>query len=810
MGAKFTAKAQRALREAHRASREMGHTYIGTEHILLGLLADSSSIAAEILLSSGVTKEGVIGAVLRASGRGSLSDVTPDDMTPRTKKVIEDASREALSGDGYIGTEHLLYALLSEKDGAGYKIITSLGASVSAMKAETATYIEPERCRRDKMRWEIKGAPALSKYSKDLVAAAARGECDPVIGRERECERVMQILSRRTKNNPCLIGEPGVGKTAIVEGLAAKIADGAVPEDLKGKTIRALDIPLMIAGAKYRGEFEERMKSVMEEATRNPSVILFVDEIHTITGAGAAEGALDAANILKPALSRGDIRLIGATTVDEYRRHIEKDAALERRFQPVTVREPTPAESVAILRGLRDKYEAHHKMKISDGAIGAAVDLSVRYVKDRFLPDKAIDLIDESAARVRLERGATPPEIERIEKLIRDAGAEKKEAVLSEDFESARAVRETERALCREYKIKSANAERQRRETFALSAEDIAKTLTIRTGIPLSSITEREERNLAGLEKELLKSVIGQEEAVSRVCRAVSRGRLGIKDPDRPCAVLLFTGQSGVGKTELATALARTLFGSSKSLIRLDMSEYTEAHSVSKIVGSPPGYVGYEETSRLVDRVRTSPYSVVLFDEIEKAHRDVRSVLLQIMEDGRLTDSLGRECDFRNTIIIMTSNVGGEMTGGSVCLGFSANAENGHDEKRRAKEVDGALKAAFSPEFIGRIDDVVTFRPLGVKELSVIAEKFLSESASRLNAQGIKITFDKSIKEALVSRVDSKRYGARPLRRLVVSLVDDAIAQSMLRGEISCGDRAVCSFDGTNVRFEMPAETVKI
>ena len=804
MGAKFTGKAGHALNRALEIARGMGHTYIGTEHILLGLLGESDCIASGVLEAGGMNYDSAASMVKRAAGTGDASRVTPADMTPKAKKIIEDAARESAGGKGgYIGTEHLLFAILSDPDCFGYKTVSACGASALSLKAELSVFIDPEYSLKKKQsKKEIGGAPTLSKYGVSLVDAAKNGDCDPVIGRERECERLMQILARRTKNNPCLVGEPGVGKTAVVEGLAAMIAEGRVPDALKGKNIVMLDIASMVAGAKYRGEFEERMKSVMEEARRDRSLILFIDEVHTIAGAGAAEGAVDAANILKPALSRGDIQLIGATTLEEYRRHIEKDAALARRFQPLTVREPTPAESVRILNGLRGRYEAHHGLTITDDAIGAAVDLSVRYVKDRYLPDKAIDLIDESASRVRIESAKTPPDIRAIGERIRIAEGEQKNALLSGDFEAAGAATDSLRALMEEYRKRSALCENKKKKDLAVTSKDVERTLTLRTGIPVTSPGKEEEEKLAKLEDELLSSIVGQDEAVKTVCRAVRRGRAGIKDPDRPSAVFLFLGPTGVGKTELAKALARATYSSSGGLIRFDMSEYSERHSVSKLVGSPPGYVGYGDAARLTEAVRRAPYSVVLFDEIEKAHPDVLNLLLQIMEDGRLTDALGRECDFRNTVIVMTSNTGGELLTGTRCLGFSAVAENDLAQRGRMKDVERELKKVFSPEFIGRIDEVVVFSPLRREDILAIAEKYLSETAARLRSRGVEVGFDRSVASAAASAADCAKYGARPLRKALTALVDDVIAEKILDGEIREGERVVCTFDGNGLKFE--------
>ncbi len=804
MGAKFTGKAGHALTRALETARGMGHTYIGTEHILLGLLGESDCIASGVLEAGGINYGGASAIVRKAAGTGVPSSVTPADMTPKAKKIIECAAKEASGGrSGYIGTEHLLYAILSDPDCFGYKTVTACGASALSLRSELSVFLNPEATeKRKKPGGDIAGAPTLSKYGVSLVAAARSGRCDPVIGRESECERLMQILVRRTKNNPCLIGDPGVGKTAIVEGLAALIAEGRVPDALKGRNVVMLDIPAMIAGAKYRGEFEERMKGVMEEVRRDRSIILFVDEVHTITGAGAAEGAVDAANILKPSLSRGDIQLIGATTCEEYRRHIEKDAALARRFQPVTVREPTPAESVRILKGLRGRYEAHHGLTITDEAIGAAVDLSVRYEKDRFLPDKAIDLIDETASRVRIESSEAPPELRAIEDSIRDAENEQKNAILAGDFGAAGEATGAIRSLMAEYRKRSGEEPDKSPDVTVVTAKDVERTLTVRTGIPVASPGKEEEERLSHLEDEILSAVVGQDEAVKAVCRAVRRGRVGIKDPDRPSATFLFVGPTGVGKTELAKALAKAARSPLGGLVRFDMSEYSEKHSVSKLTGSPPGYVGYGDAARLTEAVRRNPYCVLLFDEIEKAHPDVLNLLLQIMEDGRLTDSLGRECDFRNTVVIMTSNAGGEKMTETTCLGFSAIAENDLAQRSKMREVERELKKAFSPEFIGRIDEVVIFRQLGEKDISAIAEKYLSETSERLKRLGVLISFDPSVSAAAASRTDCAKYGARPLRKTVASLVDDVIAEKILNGEIVAGERLVCSFDGVGLRFE--------
>ncbi len=791
---KYTETARRVMKRAVMAAREMGHAHVGSEHILLGLLSEEGGAASRALSRKGVTYEAARSAVRKKAGCGAPTALTADDLTPGAKRVIEEAARESAADGGIVGTEHLLFAILSDKDLFGYKAIEATGASAGEIKSEISPLVIRQRCEEPE---RIPGCPFLSKYGRDLVAAARRGETDPVTGRDAECERVMRILSRRTKNNPCLIGEPGVGKSAIVEGLAQKIASGDAPENLRRCRVVSLDLPSLVAGAKYRGDFEERMKNVTDEARKNRDVILFIDEVHMIAGAGAADGAIDGANILKPALSRGEIRLIGATTSDEYRRHIERDAALERRFQSVVVREPGAAECVAILKALRDRYEAHHGIVISDGAIGAAVDLSVRYVADRRLPDKAIDLLDEASAALVMEKGARSPEARRLEDMMRKAEAEKKEAILAEDYEAALRVKRSESVLIRKYRKTLSAGEKESLSPPVLTDRDVAKTLTLRTGIP---VTGSFDMTPGDLEEKLSRRVVGQSEATRAVARAVKRGRAGIKDPDRPAAALLFTGPTGVGKTECAKALAEALFGAERRLVRFDMSEFSESHSTSKLIGSPPGYVGYEDAPRLTEAVRRSPYSVVLFDEIEKAHLDVLNVLLRMMEEGAVTDSLGRECDFRNTVVIMTSNVGGEALRGAACLGFSASAEDA--EGRRREDAERELRRAFSPEFIGRIDEVIPFRPLGDAELSAIAEKYLASTAQRAAERGVTVRFDGSVVRRLVSLTDAKRYGARPLRRLVTTLVDDGLAERITSGDASAGDSFTVSWNGAEFVYE--------
>ena len=797
MGAKFTGKAQRSLNRALETAKQLGHTYVGTEHLLYGILAEGDSVAAGVLLSAGMTPESVRELIIKTAGKGEKTDVNAQDMTPGLKKVIENAARLSAGGrSGYIGTEHLLSSILSEPDCFASKLISSEGKSAAVMRGELAPFVGTDNARQrlanDKN--ELRGAPMLSRYGKDLVAAAESGLLDPVIGRKRETERVMQILSRRTKNNPCLIGEPGVGKTAVVEGLAALISQKRVPDALKTKRIVALDVASMIAGAKYRGEFEERMKGVMEEVLKNREVILFIDELHTIVGAGAAEGAVDAANIIKPALSRGELQLIGATTLDEYRRHIEKDAALERRFQPVSVDEPKPDEAISILKGLRDAYEAHHGLVITDEAIEAAVGLSVRYIKDRRLPDKAIDLIDEASSKVRMLSASEPDELAIIEERIKNASAEKKEAILSEDYEAAALIRDAERTLLSEYREKTGKINTDKCvKCFSVTAEDVAAVVSQWTGVPVSS-ESRSSADLSSLEETLLENIVGQGEAVRCVAKAVKRGRAGLKDPDKPVASLLFLGSTGVGKTELTRQLAKALFGDASKTVRLDMSEYSERHSVSKIIGSPPGYVGYDDGGDLAETVRRNPYSIVVFDEAEKAHPDVLNLLLQIMDEGRLTDSTGREVDFRNTIIILTSNIGADKLTSKIRTGF-ASATDAAQELNAEREIRLELKNTFRPEFLNRIDETVIFRKLTEDDALKITQNLLRNLEARMGATDYSVSFDESVAKQTVALYFDREYGARSLKRAVVTAVENKLADAVLSGDYPPDSRLVCSMD---------------
>ena len=810
MNQRFTEKAKIALNNALEEARELGHTYVGTEHLLLGLLSVTDSIAYRILSDRGVDADTTRELISSSVGVGAPSDVSGADMTPMTKKIIEESAyASARLGHNYIGTEHLLLAIVSEEDCFANKMLRAQNASAAEIRSDLSEYFggmknpdDPAASKSSgKERNEnIAGCPTLSKYGTDLVRAAKDGRIDPIIGREKETERVVQILSRRTKNNPCLIGEPGVGKTAVVEGLAQRIADGTVPENLRDSTIVTLDISSMIAGAKYRGEFEERMKGVMEEVAKNPRIILFVDEIHTIIGAGGAEGAVDAANIIKPALARGTMQLIGATTIEEYRKYIEKDAALERRFQSVMVGEPTPEEAVQILYGLRDKYEAHHKLKISDEAIEAAVALSVRYIGDRFLPDKAIDLVDEAASKLHIQGYTPSDEVKALEEKLKSVRAEKEEAILGEDYEKAASVRDTEKEL--QEQIKNAKASSPDKGETVVRAEDIEDIVTAWTGIPVKKLAAEESQRLLNLDKILKEKVIGQDEAVDAVAKAIRRGRTGLKDPKRPVGSFIFLGPTGVGKTELSKVLADVMFGSADAMIRVDMSEYMEKHSVSKLIGSPPGYVGYEEGGQLTEKIRRHPYSVVLFDEIEKAHPDVFNILLQILDDGILTDAQGRRVDFKNCIIIMTSNVGASSILEPKRLGFSAESSKAADEEKMKQNVMDALKETFRPEFLNRVDDIIVFNKLSDDDIKKIASLMLDEVKDRISRRGITVSFNDEVTSLLAKEGFDPVYGARPLRRAIVRRVEDGLSEEILSGRIGEGDTVAAELRDGSIVYE--------
>ncbi|MBR7184624.1 MAG: ATP-dependent Clp protease ATP-binding subunit [Clostridia bacterium] len=811
---RFTPKAEHALEGALEAARNFGHTYIGSEHLLLALAGEQDSVAAKLLSGRGATADLLRKAIGDALGIGSRSAISPADMTPRTRRIIEAAAVEAsANGASYIGTEYLLAALLSARDCAALRILTAMRISISDLQTDLQNYFGTavrsedgtkavEESKRLQRKEVLSAMPALQAHGRDLTRLAKEGKLDPIIGRDAETERVIQTLSRRTKNNPCLIGEPGVGKTAVIEGLAQRIAAGFVPQQLRDRVIVTLDIPSMIAGAKYRGEFEERLKHVMEEVARNPRIILFVDEIHTIIGAGGAEGAIDAANIIKPALARGEMQLIGATTIAEYRRHIEKDAALERRFQPIQVGEPSEEETLAILRGLREKFELHHQLRISDEALEAAVRLSVRYIPDRFLPDKAIDLLDEAAAHQRLVAYTTPPALRELEAKLQHISAEKETAVIEQDFERAAHLRDEEFACRESYRAALETWKSHEGESgIIVNGAHIAEIVTQWTMIPVHRLLEEESARLLALEDELGRRVIGQARAISAVARAIRRGRTGIKDPRRPIGSFLFLGPTGVGKTELSIALAEALFGSTSALIRLDMSEYMEKHSVSKLIGSPPGYVGYEEGGQLTERIRRRPYAVVLFDEIEKAHPDIFHLLLQILEDGRLTDAQGRHVDFRNTVIILTSNLGSTPGEESRTVGFG-NTDTASAEARDEK----AVQNAFRPELINRIDDIIRFSSLQKDEIASITRLMLNELSARIAQNGIQLSFEESVVDWLAQEGHSPRYGARPLRRMIVRYVEDPLSMALLEGRVRVGDKIIASHkddgnDGEKIIF---------
>jgi len=816
---RFTQSAQNALNGALECARQMGHSYIGSEHILLGLLNETDGIASKLLASCGADTEAITETVKEIAGGSSNTNVSASDMTPRTKKIIESSAYQAMRlGQNYIGTEHLLLGLLSESDCVAVRILSAQGVNINELASELVSYVRgvdgdgsddgPSYSQKngDQKKGNgkntLKDAPTVKQYGRDLTAMAREGKLDPIIGRDKETERVIQILSRRTKNNPCLIGEPGVGKTAVAEGLAQRIAEGNVPETLADKTLITLDISGMIAGAKYRGEFEERLKNVMAEVEKNANIILFIDEIHTIIGAGAAEGAVDAANILKPALARGEMQVIGATTIEEYRKHIEKDSALERRFQSVMVGEPTKEEAVLILKGLRDKYESHHNVKITDGAIEASVKLSTRYINDRYLPDKAIDLIDEAASKIRINNYTVPSEVKEMEEELKKAALEKEEAIQAQDFERAAALRDKEKALKEDYeKAKEAWKGKRGESDLCVTEEDIADIVTLWTGIPVKKLAEEEGERLLKLDSLLKDRIIGQDDAVSSVARAIRRGRMGLKDPKRPMGSFLFLGPTGVGKTELTKALADLLFGDENAMIRIDMSEYMEKHSVSKLIGSPPGYVGYDEGGQLTEKIRRKPYSVVLFDEIEKAHPDVFNMLLQVLEDGILTDSQGRRVDFKNTVIIMTSNVGATALETKRSMGFaSADIER---EKADIKSIlMSHLKETFRPEFINRIDEIIVFNKLSEKDIESISDIMLGEVKKRIAMLNVDITFDKSVTEHVSKEGFDAAFGARPLRRTIQRLIEDSFSTEMLEGRFKAGDRVLAKIVDGKVVYE--------
>jgi ATP-dependent Clp protease ATP-binding subunit ClpC len=800
---RFTEKAIKVIMLAQEEARRLGHNFVGTEQILLGLIGEGTGVAAKVLKSMGVNLKDARIEVEKIIGRGSGFVAVEIPFTPRAKRVLELSLEEARQlGHNYIGTEHLLLGLIREGEGVAARVLENLGVDLSKVRTQVIRMLgETAEVTAGGSQGRTK-TPTLDEFGSNLTQLAAEGKLDPVVGRQKEIERVIQILGRRTKNNPVLIGEPGVGKTAIAEGLAQRIANEDVPDILEDKRVVTLDIGLLVAGTKYRGEFEERLKKIMDEIRSAGNVILVIDEVHTLIGAGAAEGAIDAANILKPALARGELQCIGATTLDEYRKHIERDAALERRFQPVMVGEPSVDETIEILRGLRERYEQHHKLKISDEALEAAAKLSDRYISDRFLPDKAIDLIDEAGSRVRLINSQLPPAAKELDKELRQVLKDKDDAVRSQNFDRAGALRDREmeikaeiRALAQTKKSESADGESN---SPVVTEEDIAQIVASWTGVPVNKLTESESEKLLHMEDTLHTRLIGQDEAVKAVSRAIRRARVGLKNPNRPIASFIFSGPTGVGKTELTKALAAYFFGSEEAMIRLDMSEYMERHTVSKLIGSPPGYVGYNEGGQLTEAVRRRPYTVVLFDEIEKAHPDVFNMLLQILEDGRLTDAKGRTVDFKNTLLIMTSNIGSkviEKGGGG--LGFEFATEDAAESQynRIRSLVNEELKQYFRPEFLNRLDEIIVFRQLKEDEIKEIADIMLNEVFKRLKEQGITLEVSEKFKDRLVKEGYNPSYGARPLRRAIMRLLEDSLAEEILSGRVKDGDTAIMDVD---------------
>jgi ATP-dependent Clp protease ATP-binding subunit ClpC len=807
---KFTERAKKVLVYAQDEATRFNHNYIGTEHLLLGLLREGDGIAAKVLGNLGVELNKVRSAVEFIIGRGERMVVGDINLTPRAKRVIELAVEEARRlGHNYIGTEHLLLGLVREGEGIAAGVLESLGVNLDKVRAQVVQVVSHGSMETGGQRPGKKTSktPLMDQMGVDLTAAARRDELDPVIGRSDEIERVIQILSRRTKNNPALVGDPGVGKTAIVEGLAQRIVSGDVPEGLKGRRLLTLDIGSLVAGTKYRGEFEERLKKVIEELKSSDETMIFIDELHTLVGAGAAEGAVDAANILKPALARGELQAIGATTADEYRKHIEKDAALERRFQPVKVREATIEESIDILKGVRERYEDHHKVKITDEAVKLAAEMAGRYVTDRFLPDKAIDVIDEASAKVKIRAGSTPQELRELIASIEDIVTRKDLAIAESDYETADELRTEERtSRARAEQLETEWAENRRDKTPEVTEADVTSVVSVWTGIPVSRIAEEESQRLLQMEEELHKTVVSQNEAIETLAKAVRRARAGLKDPKRPIGSFIFLGPTGVGKTLLARALAEFMFGSQESLVRIDMSEYMERHSVSRLVGAPPGYVGYEDAGQLTEAVRRRPYSVILLDEIEKAHPDVFNVLLQLMEDGRLTDTHGRTVDFRNTIVIMTSNIGAQLIKRASSIGFNMDDDSDVAEedqyKRMSGKVLGELKKAFRPEFLNRIDATVVFRALTRGDIHQIVDMELDQVRERLAEHEVELEMTPDAMDLLAEKGYDPDYGARPLRRAIQDLVEDPLAEKLLAGEFSAGDRIIIERDGDELHAE--------
>ncbi len=792
----FTESANNALNYAVESAENLGHTYIGSEHVLLGLLSDSRSVSATVLNIKKINLKKAEEQIKATIGMGMPTNLTPDDITPRCRKIIENALVQGKhEPTGEAGTEQLLDSLLREPNCAACKILSNLG--VNAYDLINSYTTDGTTADNKKSTHPKVSKTVLDKYGRDLTELAGNGEIDPVIGRDNEIERVVEILCRRTKNNPCLIGEPGVGKTAVVEGLALCIANGSVPELLKNKKVVSVDLTCMVAGTKYRGDFEERVKTIIEEVSKDGNVILFIDELHNIVGAGSAEGAVDAANILKPFLARGELQVIGATTINEYRKYIEKDAALERRFQTVSVEEPSPKNALLMIQGLKECYEKHHGVKITEEAMSSAVNLSSRYIPDRFLPDKAIDLIDEASSRLRL-KGFTPPdEIKEMENHIRSVGEQKYKAIDSQDFEGAAKLRDEEKVLVGIYRNKKQQwQDSVGNKKHIVTAADVASVVSTWTGVPVSRLTQEESERLLNLEDILHQRIVGQQEAITAVSKAVRRGRSVFKNPKRPIGSFLFLGPTGVGKTELTKALAECLFGSEQNIVRFDMSEYMEKHSVSKLVGSPPGYVGFDDGGQLTEKIRRHPYSIVLFDELEKADAEIFNILLQILEDGILTDSNGRKTDFKNCVLIMTSNIGAKLISeNKTTMGFADESTERNSRDRMKKLVTDEVKNFFKPEFINRIDEMIIFSALSQGDIREIAVRMLGELSKRCETDNIHITFSDSVIDMLVKKGFDPVYGARPLRRTITSEIEDVLAEEYLKGKIKTGDKIVCSYE---------------
>lgn len=808
----FTEKANKSLNAAVKAAEDLGHTYIGSEHILLGLLSDTSTVAGAVLAAHNISYADIEEELKRSIGVGVPTELQPDDFTPRSKNILETSVAFARQmGQQLVGTEHVLLAIAREGSCSATLLLSRAGVSMQDIVNDVSKALMggTANAGTDNKDGGKENESMLSQFGRDLTKLAKDGKIDPVIGRQKEIERVIQILSRRTKNNPCLIGEPGVGKTAIAEGLALKIVSGEVPELLKDKKIYSLDLTGMVAGTKYRGDFEERIKKVIDEVKNAKDVILFIDEVHTLIGAGSAEGAADAANILKPSLARGELQIIGATTIEEYRKHIEKDAALERRFQPVMVDEPSQEEAIEILKGIKDKYEAHHKVKITDEAIESAVKLSTRYIGDRYLPDKAIDLIDEAASRVRLRSYTAPSDLKELEDKKKSVEAEKLSAVNAQEFERAAALRDEERKLDKEIKDKKENWHDMAGKSHdEVTPADIADIVSSWTGVPVTQLSTEESDRLLHMEDELHRRIVGQDEAVEAVSRAIRRGRVGLKDPKKPIGSFIFLGPTGVGKTELCKALAAAMFGDENAMIRLDMSEYMEKHTVSRLIGSPPGYVGYDEGGQLTEKVRRKPYSVVLFDEIEKAHPDVFNMLLQILDDGVLTDGQGRRVDFKNCIIIMTSNVGAKLISQKQkAFGFAAGAKELEQNEKEIKDaVMGELRNTFRPEFLNRVDDIIVFQRLTKENIKEIASRLLAVLQKRVEDMGIEVTFSDEAVSKIADAGFDDVYGARPLKRAIQSRIEDALSEEMLKGNVKKGGKYICNVKDDKFVFDKAEE----